>query len=65
MAAEDVWQKGGGYYPWGVYYSDIEKEICIQVGMGESQTIKTMIHEVAHAMLHTGGLSCAGCGAVL
>lgn len=24
----------------------------IQVGMGESQTIKTMIHEVAHAMLH-------------
>lgn len=34
------------------YYSDIDKEICIQVGMGESQTIKTMIHEVAHAMLH-------------
>ena len=29
-----------------------DKEICIQVGMGESQTIKTMIHEVAHAMLH-------------
>ena len=24
----------------------------IQVGMGESQTVKTMIHEVAHAMLH-------------
>ena len=34
------------------YYSDADKEICIQVGMGESQTIKTMIHEVAHAMLH-------------
>ena len=34
------------------YYSDVDKEICIQVGMGESQTIKTMIHEVAHAMLH-------------
>ena len=34
------------------YYSDIEKEICIQTGMGESQTIKTMIHEVAHEMLH-------------
>ena len=30
------------------YYSDADKEICIQVGMGESQTIKTMIHEVAH-----------------
>ena len=38
------------------YYSDIEKEICIQVGMGESQTIKTMIHEVAHAMLHNSDL---------
>ena len=34
------------------YYSDADKEICIRVGMGESQTIKTMIHEVAHAMLH-------------
>lgn len=34
------------------YYSDADKEICIQTGMGESQTIKTMIHEVAHAMLH-------------
>ena len=34
------------------YYSDADKEICIQIGMGESQTIKTMIHEVAHAMLH-------------
>lgn len=34
------------------YYSDADKEICIQVGMGESQTIKTMIHKVAHAMLH-------------
>ena len=34
------------------YYSDADKEICIQVGMGESQTVKTMIHEVAHAMLH-------------
>lgn len=34
------------------YYSDADKEICIQAGMGESQTIKTMIHEVAHAMLH-------------
>lgn len=34
------------------YYSDADKEICIQASMGESQTIKTMIHEVAHAMLH-------------
>lgn len=38
------------------YYNDADKEICIQVGMGESQTIKTMIHEVAHAMLHNSDL---------
>ena len=38
------------------YYSDADKEICIQVGMGESQTIKTMIHEGAHAMLHNSDL---------
>lgn len=38
------------------YYSDIDKEICIQVAMGESQTIKTMIHEVAHSMLHNSDL---------
>ena len=38
------------------YYSDADKEICIQVGMGESQTIKTMIHEVTHAMLHNSDL---------
>ena len=38
------------------YYSDADKEICIQVGMGESQTIKTIIHEVAHAMLHNSDL---------
>ena len=38
------------------YYSDADKEICIQTGMGESQTIKTMIHEVAHAMLHNSDL---------
>ena len=34
------------------YYSHMDKEICIRPDMGESQTIKTMIHEVAHAMLH-------------
>lgn len=38
------------------YYSDADKEICIQTGMGESQTIKTMIHEVSHAMLHNSDL---------
>lgn len=34
------------------YYSHMDKEICVCADMGESQTIKTMIHEVAHAMLH-------------
>ena len=34
------------------YYSHMDKEICVRADMGESQTIKTMIHEVANAMLH-------------
>ena len=34
-------------------YSDTEKKITIQDGMTERQTVKTLIHEVAHAMLHT------------
>ena len=34
------------------YYSHMDKEICVRTDMGKSQTIKTMIHEVAHAMLH-------------
>lgn len=34
------------------YYSHKDKEICVRADMGESQTIKTIIHEVAHAMLH-------------
>lgn len=34
------------------YYRHVDKEICVRADMGESQTIKTMIHEVAHAMLH-------------
>ena len=34
------------------YYSHMDKEICVRADMDESQTIKTMIHEVAHAMLH-------------
>lgn len=34
------------------YYSHMDKEVCVRADMGESQTIKTMIHEVAHAMLH-------------
>ena len=35
------------------YYDDKEKIIVIQDGMTERQTVKTLIHEVTHAMLHT------------
>ena len=35
------------------YYSDIEKIIVIQDGMTERQSVKTLVHEIAHAMLHT------------
>lgn len=34
------------------YYHNMEKEIVIKQGMSESQTMKTAIHEVAHAKLH-------------
>ena len=35
------------------YYSDTEKIIVVQDGMTERQSVKTLIHEIAHAMLHT------------
>lgn len=34
------------------YFHTEEKRIAVQVGMAESQTLKTMIHETAHSMLH-------------
>lgn len=34
------------------FYSSTNKEIIIQNGMSESQTMKTAIHEVTHAKLH-------------
>ena len=34
------------------YYHNVDKEIVIKDGMTESQTMKTAIHEVTHAMLH-------------
>lgn len=34
------------------YYSNTNKEIVIQNGMSESQTMKTGIHETTHAKLH-------------
>jgi antirestriction protein ArdC len=36
------------------YFQTAENRIAIQEGMSEIQTIKTMIHEMAHATLHSG-----------
>lgn len=34
------------------YYHILDKRIAIQSGMSEVQTIKTMVHEIAHSILH-------------
>lgn len=34
------------------YYHNADKEIVIKKGLSESQTLKTAIHEIAHAKLH-------------
>lgn len=34
------------------YYDDMNGKIVIQEGMSQSQTIKTMFHEIAHARIH-------------
>lgn len=34
------------------YFSPGEQKICIQEGMSEAQTLKTMLHELGHCMLH-------------
>ena len=34
------------------FFSPTEKRIAVQEGMSESQTLKTMVHEIAHSMLH-------------
>lgn len=33
-------------------YSHVERSITVQPGMSQAQTIKTLIHEIAHAKLH-------------
>ena len=43
---EDI--KGGS----NGYFSLLEKRIAIKDGMSQQQTIKTTIHEIAHALLH-------------
>lgn len=34
------------------YYSNAEKLVAIQTGMSQAQTMKTAVHEMAHAILH-------------
>lgn len=36
------------------YFSPIGEKIVVKNGMSEAQTIKTLLHEVSHAMLHCG-----------
>lgn len=36
------------------YFHTTDNRIAIQSGMSEIQTVKTMIHEIAHATLHAG-----------
>lgn len=45
MAFEDI--PGGSHG----YYHLMEKRIAIQEGMSELQTLKTAIHEIAHAKI--------------
>ena len=35
------------------YFNTEENRIAVQEGMSESQTLKTMVHETAHSMLHS------------
>ena len=44
---EDIGTGSGGYY------SRQNNEIVIQTGMSEKQTLKTIIHEMAHSELHS------------
>ena len=39
------------------YFHTQEKRIALQENMSESQTLKTMVHEVAHSMLHNREVS--------
>lgn len=35
------------------YYSQKEQRIVVQEGMSEAQTVKTLVHEISHAILHS------------
>lgn len=42
------------------FFKPSEKQITIRPGMSQSQTIKTMLHEVAHSILHDNGVPIFG-----
>ena len=46
VAFEDILGSSHGYY------SLVDKRIAVREGMSEPQTLKTLIHEIAHAKLH-------------
>jgi antirestriction protein ArdC len=46
LAIEDITSGAKGYY------NQMEKRIALNAGMSELQTLKTAIHEIAHARLH-------------
>ena len=47
VSFEDIKGKGSGYY------DDSSKKIAIKTGMSQKQTMKTAVHEIAHAMMHS------------
>lgn len=49
IAFEDITDGSNGYF------SPVEQKIAIKSGMSESQTIKTMVHELTHSILHCDG----------
>ena len=48
IALEDIGGEAHGYY------HRAEKRIAVQDGMSQMQTLKTTVHEIAHARLHAG-----------
>ena len=50
VSFEDVKQANGYYHP-------LEKRICIRSNLPQAQTVKTLIHEITHAVLHSADTS--------
>lgn len=47
VVVEDFQSEASGYY------SDKEKQIVLKSGMPQAQTLKTLIHEITHSILHS------------